>query len=878
MSSSPFLHLVFFLSGVAGLGYEIVWTRMLAGGLGHEYPATLAVIASFFGGLAIGAALLDGPIARSHHAGRWAAACELAIGVWALATLFLIPGVNEALSGWIGLNPTPLRQWAISFAGPLLVLLPATAAMGATLPAMERLSSRILGRGELVAGLYAANTAGAVTGVFLSTYAALPFLGFRATLAAMAMINLFCAMALWFGPARREASLPAPPVRAQPTVRSTRPPMKFRLGYVLLLTGVLGVGYEVLAIRVLTQVLEDTIYTFAGTLGVYLLGTACGAALFQAFGTSASRPAAPGTRGQTPAPPARDPSGWLLIALCVACACEIPLLSRAGEIYDNARSLLGDSYAASILAEIALAAVAVWMPTLLMGATFSALAQRARTKTGSVGRALAINTLGGAVAPALAGVGALPVLGAKYSLLLTAAAYLVAAPLRLWRGMLLGGAAIALAAMLSGDLTLVYPHADQKVLAVRQGVQATASVIQTRDNERLLKVNRSFLMGGTGRAAFAQLRMGHIPLRLHPNPRQALFLGLGTAITFAAAAEYEGLLADGVELLPEVVQLLPEFGPEAAPVFATDRLRIYTADARRFVRCQRQRYDVIVADLFHPARDGAAGLYTVEHFLAIRDRLSEDGLFCQWLPLYQLDRPTLASIVAAFHAAFERGAVCMAYFNLDTPVLGLLGVVGEGAYLRTTASPPRESAALSAALRSVDLATAVELYGTLIGDLGTLDSLVRDVPAVNTDDHPVVTFLAPRRAYLATNPGPELMLTLLQTARGVAAPGTMPALDRGRDALSDFEQRVLSYRAARDEFLMGQQAARAGDPSGAAEFWLGSLAYSSDFDPAYGALMLLSREQARKGVGPVHLWLREAARLRPERPEARALLRQLYGQ
>ena len=53
------LYLILFFSGFAGLGYELVWTRMLAVGLGHEIPAVLAVVAAFFCGLALGAWVLD---------------------------------------------------------------------------------------------------------------------------------------------------------------------------------------------------------------------------------------------------------------------------------------------------------------------------------------------------------------------------------------------------------------------------------------------------------------------------------------------------------------------------------------------------------------------------------------------------------------------------------------------------------------------------------------------------------------------------------------------------------------------------------------------------------------------------------------------------
>src|SRR5207237_8876408 len=65
------LYLLFFLSGAAGLGYQMVWSKMFAAGLGHEMPAVLAVVCAFMGGMAIGAWTLDGVVARSRRPGYW---------------------------------------------------------------------------------------------------------------------------------------------------------------------------------------------------------------------------------------------------------------------------------------------------------------------------------------------------------------------------------------------------------------------------------------------------------------------------------------------------------------------------------------------------------------------------------------------------------------------------------------------------------------------------------------------------------------------------------------------------------------------------------------------------------------------------------------
>src|SRR5262245_33829579 len=72
-------------SGFAALAYQIVWTQQASVWLGHETAAVLAVVAAFFGGLALGALALGPRIDRSARPARWYAACEALIGLWSFA-------------------------------------------------------------------------------------------------------------------------------------------------------------------------------------------------------------------------------------------------------------------------------------------------------------------------------------------------------------------------------------------------------------------------------------------------------------------------------------------------------------------------------------------------------------------------------------------------------------------------------------------------------------------------------------------------------------------------------------------------------------------------------------------------------------------------
>src|ERR1051325_7630637 len=106
------LYVIFFFSGAAGLGYQITWVKMFANGLGHEMPATLAVIAAFMAGMGLGAWCLDKVISRSTQPGYWYAGLEVSIGLWAFFSVALIPLANQLAAPLIGLAPSGLRPRA----------------------------------------------------------------------------------------------------------------------------------------------------------------------------------------------------------------------------------------------------------------------------------------------------------------------------------------------------------------------------------------------------------------------------------------------------------------------------------------------------------------------------------------------------------------------------------------------------------------------------------------------------------------------------------------------------------------------------------------------------------------------------------------------
>ncbi|HEX3762121.1 MAG TPA: fused MFS/spermidine synthase [Kofleriaceae bacterium] len=832
------------------MGYEIVWTQQSALWLGHESAAVLAVVAAFFGGLALGGLALGGRIEASARPVRWYAGCELVIALWSLVLVAVASPVSDGVVRVIGVQPSAGWQWAVTFGATFLLFLPATAAMGATLPAMERVALRLGDQGRSIAALYASNTAGSVLGVLTAAFWLIPGIGLARTAAICIALNVVCGAAALVVFPRVIPRPPGPPAVDRPRARGALAR--------LALTGFLGIGYEVVVVRVLSQVTEDTVYTFAILLAIYLAGSAAGAAGYQRW--LGHRPAA-----HVGGPPGDRVGDLLMAALAGACAVGAASLWAAGWVEARAHELLGPGVGAALAAEGLLAVPAFGLPTLAMGAVFSHLSRAASSAGVGFGRALGVNLLAAAAAPAVLGVVAIPALGPKPALLLIAAAYLAAVSGRAWARPALWLPALAVAALaaFAPPLRFVDVPDGGRVISYQDGVMASVSVVEDASGVARLRINNRQQEGSsaTGRV---DGRQAWLPLLLHPAPRRALFLGLGTGVTASAATDDPALEVDVVELLPEVIAASSHF------VSGAPRLHVMAADARRYVRASDRPYDLIVADNFHPARSGSAALYTVEHFEAVRQRLTPDGVFCQWLPVHQLDLGTLRSIVRSFLAVYPISWAIIASNSLDTPVLGLIARRDQGRFdvprlrdrLSRLASPERRA--------SLGLEDELAVLGSMIAGPRALERFAAGAPP-NTDDLPIVAYTAPRATYAPDSTPRDRLIALLRELSIEPADLVLPIADPSWPA------RLAAYWTARRRFVESGRDVRPSPDvttmlAQVREPLLSVLRISPDFRPAYDPLLAMASALARSDVAGARTLLAELSQVQPARSEAIRLL------
>jgi spermidine synthase len=142
-SQKLFLYTLFFLSGVCGLVYEVVWSRQFLLIFGNTTYSVVGVITSFILGLGIGNYLLGRYADKRKKLVSLYALLEVLVGVFAITTLYSIPIISAFFTYLVqSYSLTPGSLIILKFLLSSAVLFPATICMGGTLPILIRYFSK----------------------------------------------------------------------------------------------------------------------------------------------------------------------------------------------------------------------------------------------------------------------------------------------------------------------------------------------------------------------------------------------------------------------------------------------------------------------------------------------------------------------------------------------------------------------------------------------------------------------------------------------------------------------------------------------------------------------------------------------------------------
>ena len=733
-----FIGAAFLASGVLGLVYQVLWMKELRLLFGSTAQATATTLTAFFLGLALGgwlAARMAPRIPNALRAYGWA---EIGIAVSALF-YFLIAGLYAAMfpALYRALGNAPVSFLLVKFLLGVLLFLPAASFMGATLPFLSQHVVSMRGEmGRSVSALYALNTLGAMVGAYLAGFHLPLWLGFQRTyLFAMAASLLLGVLML--AASRRTRKAPELDVASE-----ERPDLEVgRIRMLAFLSGVVTLGLEVLWTHMFAQVLHNSVYSFATVLIAFLAALTLGAyvayRIAQGWG---------GWKGRS------------VLAVCLAGGSLLVALSP-NVFYAMTRGLSyvgeGKDFGAYQLQAFGLALKVIFLPTVLLGVVFPYLLKEseshARSVGGTVGTLLAVNTLGAIVGSLVAGFVLLETVGLWGGIRCLAAlgfVGVIAAAPSAHRRVLVPvsiGLAVLCFVPIAHPPRLKVDATRETVLQVWEGSSGVTAVIED-DGGRRTKVNNHYTLGGSG-AAETERRQGLLPLLLHPHPEAVFYLGLGTGITAG------GAMVDPAPRQVTVCEVVPEavlasrayFGDYTGGLFEDPRTRILVEDGRTVLRGTSERYDVVVADLFVPWQAGEGTLYSRELYQTIRQRLREDGLFAQWLPLYQMSRREFEIVARTMLAVFPQVTLWRADFSGGKATLALVGSVKPGGIhpeiLRDRLLDVKDAQPLVALGDSVSASIPAFLLG-YCGNLTEGRDLITEGP-VATDDRPLIEYLAP---------------------------------------------------------------------------------------------------------------------------------------
>ena len=620
---------LFYVSGIAGLIYQVLWLRRLSVIFGVTVYAASTVLAAFMAGLAIGSALSGRVLGRGIAPLVAFGIAEILIGTTGLLSPVLL---DAASALYVALHGTTLESLGVQtvarLVSSLAILALPTTMMGITLPLLTAaVAQRKESAATTVSWLYALNTLGAMTGTLLSGLVLIPAIGIRRSFIFAATLNVLvgaAALVLSRTKSSNQSAIrnPQSAIDPQSAIRNPR-----LLWLVVAVSGFASLGLEIVWFRLMLQFVVATTEAFTAMLTTVLGGIAAGGMLAALILRSR-----------------RDQSAMLGIVQATTGVAVIGSMSFL--LWTVERGWGTMALWPAVL-------IAILPPSVCMGIGFPmALGMAARSiavidrglLARRVGRLYSLNVAGAILGSLVGGFLLLPRAGSVNALIVLSAMFVVSGMLVLLtrRGTFRWSAAVVLLAVFFlvardlpdpfkvaidrryGNLLLEFwrhegPQAAVSVRASQfQHVLYLDGLHQANDQPAMVRLHRA---------------IGHLPMVLHGAPKDALVVGMGGGATPGAVSQHAGTRVQVVELSDSVRKAAPHFAHINYDLINRPNVSIRIDDGRNFLALTDRRFDVITADIIQPGHAGAGLVYSKEYFTLVKNALQQDGVALQWIGL-----------------------------------------------------------------------------------------------------------------------------------------------------------------------------------------------------------------------------------------------------
>ncbi len=770
---------LFFLSGFTALIYQIIWVRLLTLAFGASTYAVGAVLVAFMGGMSLGSFAVVRFIDRRTDQLKIYAFLEATIGLYALLLPWLVESLGHLfVLAYQHLQPGFYEVSLVRLVVSVAILTVPTVAMGATLPTLcAAVAPDNETAARRTAWLYGINTLGGVAGCLAAGFMLIPWLGLDGATTFAVVTNLgigAAALALYYRSGKPvPANAPRESVAGRQAERRRESDPATHAGsqlevvaavVVIALSGLAAMAYENIWTRVLTMIVGTTVYAFTTMLAAVLTGLVLGSWLFLVW-----RPRYPALMLA---------AAQVAIGLWVLAA--TPHFDQVPFVFLKVFTWTQHNWVLFQGARFVLLALLLIVPTTLMGLSFPLAAQLVVRRAGETGQrigglygfnsmgAIAGSFLGGFVLSPFVGLQKGMVIGAMVNILAGLVLLACAARLRpvwkaTWSAAALGLALCAMFFVTPWRLTYInsgafaYASAYQNVGDVRAALNAYQPVFYREGPTATVAVMRSPLDtlmltidgktdASTGQRAdmSTQILLSHLPAFFVEHPHNALLIGLGSGVSLGSLLDHPVTHVDVLEISEAVVEASDCFREYNRDALDDARVNLVVDDGRHHLQRTRSRYDLIISQPSNPWITGVSNLFTREYYHLLVDRLTEDGVACQWLPSYLMSKEMVATIIKTFATEFPYMSVW------SSGVVGDLFLIGSKHELQLDYSEFQARLAdpdINADLARIDMNDTRLLVKTFkFGSLG-VQEFIAEFPAdlpLNTDARPVVEFGAPR--------------------------------------------------------------------------------------------------------------------------------------
>ncbi len=710
------------------------------------------------------------------------------------------------------------------------------------------------------------------------------------------------------------------------------------------MSGFIALSYEVIWSRVLALIIGSSVYAFSIMLTTFLVGLAAGASVASRFVDRTRKPV--------------TVFGLIEIGVGLTSLIGAYLFNDLPYIFVQIYRWVGStSFELLLFTRFLVASLVMIVPTLLLGALFPLVvriisSERGRASGRTVGDAYAANTLGAIAGSFASGFILIPALGLLGSLRLCAALnFVVAAALffasrrsieqpqrhrvtekkaKARRVVAPPRRRIAALTGIAASVTLIIvtalfePPWDSEVMSsavyryapsmsnlskqelfnflksgqgetifYKEGITATVAV-QHQGNGRVLKVNGKPEASTAGDMP-TQILIGSLPLLVREKTDDILLIGLGSGVTLGSVEQFPSRSITCVELEPAVVEATHHFEDVNHRPLEDPRLKLVSNDGRNFIYTTNEKFDVIVSEPSNPWLTGAASLFTLEYFKRGAAALKDDGIFSQWLQIYEMSPDDVRSLIATFRAAFP----CVYLFRGAEGDLMLLGSKRERRLDLSIIKSHFDDPKIAADLRRINTTSAADIISRFYFGPNEATAFADSAP-LNTDDNALIEFNAPRHvgtaeetiegnrkqllAY-AASPLPYLdgvasYASLLPqslykpTARGEADLLVEAAMGAVKREDRDRAHQLISYsldlaETAQAHSMLGELDFARGDEAAAIEEWKAALAL--DPDHFFTLINLGKLYLTKQDIAQAVPYLNRAIEIQPESARAHHL-------